>query len=91
MESKYGSAKYCKQGAESCRDETQLKTVLETSRNYDELLDAWQGWHAISRPMRPLYTQLVDLSNAGAKDIGFNDLGTLWRSACTWKVAMWKA
>ena len=45
MEAKYGSAKYCKQGADGCRDETQLKAVVATSRDYDQLLDAWQGWH----------------------------------------------
>ena len=42
MEAKYGEAKYCKDGGKDCRDEVQLKTVLEQSRNYDELLDAWQ-------------------------------------------------
>src|SRR5512145_1656681 len=45
MEAKYGSAKYCPQGPESCRDETQLKAVLEQSRDYGELLEAWRGWH----------------------------------------------
>ena len=45
MEAKYGEAKYCPDGGKDCRDEVQLKTVLENSRNYDELLDAWKGWH----------------------------------------------
>ncbi|MFB1480796.1 M2 family metallopeptidase [Corallococcus sp. RDP092CA] len=82
LEGLYGKGKYCgKDGKGKCRDLEELSDVMAESRNADELLDAWTGWHAISRPMRPLYTQLVDLSNAGAKDIGFNDLGTLWRSA----------
>ncbi|WP_223632525.1 M2 family metallopeptidase [Corallococcus sp. EGB] len=82
LEGLYGKGKYCgKDGKGPCRDLEELSDVMAKSRNADELLDAWTGWHAISRPMRPLYTQLVDLSNAGAKDIGFNDLGTLWRSA----------
>ncbi|NOK36490.1 peptidase M2 family protein [Corallococcus exercitus] len=82
LEGLYGKGKYCgKDGKGKCRDLEELSDVMAESRNADELLDAWTGWHAISRPMRPLYTQLVDLSNAGAKDIGFNDLGTLWRSS----------
>ena len=80
MESKYGSAKYCKQGTDSCRDETQLKTVLETSRNYDELLDAWQGWHNAAKPLRADYQRFVELANEGARQMGYADLGAMWRS-----------
>jgi len=80
MESKYGSAKYCKQGTDSCRDETQLKTVLETSRNYDELLDAWQGWHDAAKPLRADYQRFVELANEGAREMGYADLGAMWRS-----------
>jgi peptidyl-dipeptidase A len=80
MEGKYGSAKYCPHGPESCRDETQLKAVLETSRNYDELLDAWQGWHNAARPLRADYVRFVELANEGAKQMGYDDLGAMWRS-----------
>ncbi|MCP3099503.1 M2 family metallopeptidase [Myxococcus sp. K15C18031901] len=79
LEGLYGKGKYC--GADGkCRDLEELSDVMAESHDYDALLDAWQGWHSISRPMRPLYEQLVSISNDGAKDIGFNDLGTLWRS-----------
>jgi len=80
MEAKYGSAKYCKQGSDSCRDETQLKTVLEKSRNYDELLDAWKGWHDTARPLRADYQRFVELANEGSREMGYADLGAMWRS-----------
>jgi peptidyl-dipeptidase A len=80
MESKYGSAKYCKGGTDSCRDETQLKAVLETSRDYDELLDAWKGWHDAARPLRADYERFVALANEGAREMGYADLGAMWRS-----------
>ena len=80
MEAKYGSGKYCPQGPESCRDETKLKAVLESSRNYDELLDAWTGWHSTARPLRADYTRYVELANDGARGFGFEDLGAMWRS-----------
>ena len=80
MEAKYGSAKYCPQGPQSCRDEVQLKTVLENSRDYDELLDAWRGWHDAARPLRADYQRYTSLANEGARTLGFKDLGAMWRS-----------
>jgi peptidyl-dipeptidase A len=80
MEAKYGSAEYCPQGPESCRDETKLKAVLESSRNYDELLDAWTGWHSTARALRADYARYVNLANEGARGFGFEDLGVMWRS-----------
>jgi len=81
MESKYGSAKWCPNGPASCRDQTQLKEVLEKSRNYDELLAAWQGWHeSAGRPLRADYVRYVELANEGARELGYKDLGAMWRS-----------
>ena len=80
MEAKYGSATWCPQGPESCRNEIQLKQVLETSRDYDELLAAWRGWHDAARPLRPDYERFVELANEGARTLGFADLGVMWRS-----------
>jgi peptidyl-dipeptidase A len=81
LEGLYGKGKYCgKDGKGQCKDLEELSDVMAKSRNYDELLDAWTGWHSISRPMRPLYQNLVSISNEGAREIGFQDLGALWRS-----------
>ncbi|OJT24627.1 peptidyl-dipeptidase [Archangium sp. Cb G35] len=77
----YGKGKYCgKDGKGQCKDLGDLSDVMAKSRNYDELLEAWTGWHTISTPMRPLYQRLVQLSNEGAQEIGFADTGALWRS-----------
>jgi peptidyl-dipeptidase A len=43
MEGMYGAAKYCPEGPQSCKDQTQLTDILATSRNYDELLEAWSS------------------------------------------------
>ena len=80
MDAKYGSGKYCPHGPDSCRDETKLKAVLESSRDYDELLDAWTGWHSTARPLRSDYVRYVELANEGARGFGFPDLGAMWRS-----------
>ena len=80
MEAKYGSAKYCPKGADGCQDETQLKAVIAASRNYDQLLEAWQGWHDAARPLRADYARFVTLANEGARELGYKDLGAMWRS-----------
>ncbi|ABS25988.1 M2 family metallopeptidase [Anaeromyxobacter sp. Fw109-5] len=85
LEGIYGKGKWCGtpapgRAAPRCRDLQQLEEVLAKSRSYPELLDAWTGWHTISREMRPLYERLVTLGNEGAREIGFSDLGDLWRA-----------
>ncbi|MFL5405633.1 MAG: M2 family metallopeptidase [Myxococcales bacterium] len=78
LEGLYGKGKYCKGG--KCRDLEELSDVIGKSRDPKELLDAWTGWHAIAREMRPLYTRFVELANDGAREIGFSDTGAMWRA-----------
>jgi peptidyl-dipeptidase A len=54
--------------------------VLAESRDPAVLLDAWRGWHAVGAPMRARYARFVDLSNEGARELGFRDAGALWRA-----------
>ena len=53
---------------------------LGASRDYDEQLALWEGWHAVAPPMKPLYTRFAELGNQGAKEMGVSDMGALWRS-----------
>ena len=53
---------------------------MASSRDYDELLDAWKGWRAISKPMKNLYEEFAKLSNEGVQEVGFKDSGELWRA-----------
>ena len=80
MEGTYGKGKYCPNGPESCKDLEELSKIIAESRNPAELLDAWTGWHAISRPMRPDFIKYVALANKGARELGFKDNGAMWRS-----------
>jgi len=79
MESIYGKGEYCRDG-EDCLDLGELENLMAESRNPDELLEAWKGWRTISPPIRDLYTRFVELGNEGARDLGFSDLGAMWRS-----------
>jgi peptidyl-dipeptidase A len=81
LEGIYGKGKWCgADGKKACRDLGQLEEVLKKSRRWDELVDAWAGWHTISREMRPLFTRLVTLGNEGVRELGVADLGELWRA-----------
>lgn len=66
--------------AKKCLKLDDLSRILKKSRNYDELLDAWRGWHAIAPVMKDKYARYAELGNKGAKEIGFADMGALWRS-----------
>ncbi len=83
LDADYGKGKYCKpqaDGKQKCLSLNDLSRILASSTNPDELLDAWVGWHKISTPMRGRYARFVDLSNKGARELGFKDTGSMWRS-----------
>lgn len=82
MEGDYGAGKSCTGEGDKkvCRDLGELSDVLAHSRDYQAQLDAWQGWHTISQPMRKDYVRFVELVNEGAKEMGFADAGEMWRS-----------
>ncbi len=80
LEAKYGKGKYCPEGGKPCLTLDQLSDILAQSRNYDELTRAWKGWHDVGATMRADYAEFVGLANEGARDLGFKDLGVLWRA-----------
>jgi peptidyl-dipeptidase A len=80
LTSTYGEGKWCPKGPESCQNIDAISKTLATSRDYDEQLEAWKGWHSISPPMRKDYQRFVELANEGAVGLGFKDLGELWRA-----------
>jgi len=57
-----------------------LSKIMASSRNYDELLEVWEGWREISPSMKPLYVKQSALGNEGAQGLGYKDLGVMWRS-----------
>jgi peptidyl-dipeptidase A len=66
--------------AQKCLKLDDLSRILKKSRNYDEQLEAWKGWHSIAPVMKDKYARYAELGNKGSKEIGFEDMGALWRS-----------
>ncbi len=83
MEGTYGRGKYCRDNPKDkgkCLDISSIENILTESRDPNELLDVWKGWHTIGKPMRKDYQRFVELSNKGAREMGFADSGAMWRA-----------
>jgi len=80
MEGMYGKGKYCPSGPASCKDIEDITRIMAESRDPKQLLDVWTGWHAIAPPMRQNFARYVELANQGARELGFQDNGAMWRS-----------
>ncbi len=84
MEAAYGAGKWCRDGeaAKDCLDIGQISEILAdtATSTYDEQLAAWEGWHTVSPPMRADYRRFVELTNEGAKEMGYANTGEVWRA-----------
>ena len=80
LDGDYGRGKWCPGGDKPCLDVTAVGKLMATSRDPDELKRAWIGWHAVGAPMRERYARMVDLGDEGARQLGYADVGSLWRS-----------
>lgn len=81
LEGAYGSGKYCPDGSSSkCMGIDDLDEQMAQSRDPKQLESMWVGWHKVGAPMRDKYARFVELSNQGARELGFADTGVMWRS-----------
>ena len=81
LDGEYGKGKWCPDGEKKkCLDVTAVEKLMAESRDPEELQRAWTGWHAIGAPMRQRYVRMVELGNEGARQLGYADVGALWRS-----------
>ena len=79
LEAMYGSGEYCYEDG-SCYDLEAFEQIIDSSRNPEDLLMAWNGWHEIGKPMKPLYMRMVEIGNQGSRDLGYSGLDDLWFS-----------
>ncbi|MGH9317882.1 MAG: M2 family metallopeptidase, partial [Thermoanaerobaculia bacterium] len=79
MEGAYGKGKYCP-SKDKCLDLEDITKIMASSRDAQELLDVWAGWHAVARPIKRNFVRYVELANKGARELGFKDTGAMWRS-----------
>ncbi len=81
LEGDYGKGKYCPDGDKGkCLSLGDMEEIMGSSRDPEELKRIWLGWHQVSPPYRKNYARFVELSNKGAKEMGFKDTGAMWRA-----------
>jgi peptidyl-dipeptidase A len=79
LQSLYAKGRARHQGKIITGDEAEA--LMGTMRDPKQLAEVWQSWHEITgRPMRQDYARMVEIANAGAKDLGYADTGAMWRS-----------
>jgi peptidyl-dipeptidase A len=83
MEGQYGRGKYCpatKETEDGCLDIEEITEIMARSRDANRLREVWEGWRTVSPPYKQSYVRFAELSNKGARELGFADTGAMWRS-----------
>lgn len=81
MESDYGKGKYCPEGEQGkCLTLNDMEQIMAESRDTEELKKVWVGWHKVSPPYKQRYIRFIVLANKGAREMGFKDVGAMWRA-----------
>ncbi|KCZ51681.1 M2 family metallopeptidase [Hyphomonas pacifica] len=78
LDATYGTGKFTYKGEALNLD--QLSTIIETSRDPEELKAVWEGWRTVSVPMKDDYARMVEIANEGAEELGFPSLDQMWLS-----------
>jgi len=79
LQSTYGKGRAGLKGKVLTGDD--VEALMGTNRNPVELAEMWRTWHEnVGRPMKADYSRMVEIANAGAKDLGYADTGAMWRS-----------
>src|SRR5436190_2998795 len=81
LEATYGKGKWCDDTKPAaCLNIDEITKIMATSRDEKQLRQVWEGWHTISPVMKKDYARFVELSNKGARELGFADTGAMWRA-----------
>jgi peptidyl-dipeptidase A len=82
LDGAYGKGKWCPDPSkpDTCLDVEKITDIMAKSRDPKRLREVWEGWQTIGQPMKKDYARFVELSNKGAKELGFADTGAMWRS-----------
>jgi len=79
LDGMYGAGEYCRPDGE-CLDIEKITEIMAESRDPKLLEEVWKGWHTVGVPMKQDYARFVELSNEGARSLGFKDTGAMWRA-----------
>jgi peptidyl-dipeptidase A len=78
LDAAYGTGTFNYKGKDLTLDE--LSTIIETSRDPEELKAVWEGWRTVSPVMKDDYARMVEIANEGARELGYPSLDQMWLS-----------
>ena len=79
LQSSYGKGRGTLRGKEI--NGSDIEADMGSNRNPDELKEMWVSWHDnVGAPMGPDYARMVEIANKGATELGYADVGAMWRS-----------
>jgi peptidyl-dipeptidase A len=80
LNSQYGKGKGTLNGAPINGSDIEAE-MGNLERTPQELAEMWASWHDnVGAPMKDDYAKLVGIANEGAEELGFDDVGAMWRS-----------
>lgn len=79
LQSEYGKGKGTLDGKPI--NGSDIEAAMGTTRDPAKLKEMWVSWNDnVGVPMKADYAHMVDISNQGAKELGYADVGAMWRS-----------
>ena len=80
LSSQYGKGKGTLNGKEISGSDIEAE-MGNPERTPAELSEMWASWHDnVGAPMKDDYTRMAAIANEGAKELGYADVGAMWRS-----------
>ncbi len=80
LNSQYGKGKGTLNGKEINGSDIEAE-MGNLDRTPAELAEMWASWHdQVGAPMKDEYARMVEIANDGAEELGFADVGAMWRS-----------
>ena len=79
LQSAYGKGKGTLEGKPI--NGSDIEEAMGKVRDPEKLKEMWTSWHDnVGAPMRDDYARLVTIANEGARELGYTDVGAMWRS-----------
>jgi peptidyl-dipeptidase A len=79
LQSQYGKGKGTLEGKPI--NGSDIEEAMGKLRDPEKLKEMWVSWHDnVGAPMKKDYMRLVEMGNEGARELGYKELGAMWRS-----------
>ncbi|WP_374405368.1 M2 family metallopeptidase [Pelagerythrobacter sp.] len=80
LNSQYGKGKGTLNGQEISGSDIEAE-MGNLEHTPEEFAEMWESWHDnVGAPMKGEYARMVEIANEGATELGFDNVGAMWRS-----------